>query len=491
LRVIIWAAVSTKPQLAGDSLEAQIRDAEAVCERFGWQSIATLKVPGRSRDFIFFQDAAEEIAAYRQFQALCENGSADVLVCRGRDRLGRTDALIAQVEALAQKASIQIYSIAMPSAIVDREDAHQDRGALYAAAIERASAQAEMIELRRRHQMGMRARIRRGLHANSPPYGYTRDNSSPVFVQVAQECEILRKIVELYLAGWGYKRIAAYLNDRGIPSAQAGQWQTPNLRKLLHNPFYAGWVSYGDIVEPGKHEPIFSPQEWTALRTEHARRKQTRGKAILPYTGLVRCCVCKRSMAASTLRYRRADGSETVYRYYRCTEGQARGAEHRPEKHHTQARVEIIREAILAKVEQLQDPEVLEAACRDVALEQRRSLSQQKVSLENSLERLSREISRLLEAYSHWESLSMEEFDKAITQASNHKKALEENLLAVNLALEDLPDPKVRAIQLRELATDISPILDSPDIEEANAWLSKRIKTIWCEGNKVKHVEFL
>jgi len=54
---IIWAAVSTKPQLKGDSLDQRIGDGNAVCERFGRDIVATLKVPGQSRGFVFFQDA--------------------------------------------------------------------------------------------------------------------------------------------------------------------------------------------------------------------------------------------------------------------------------------------------------------------------------------------------------------------------------------------------------------------------------------------------
>lgn len=105
------------------------------------------------------------------------------------------------------------------------------------------------------------------------------------------------------------------------------------------------------------------------------------------------------------------------------------------------------------------------------------------------LEQLSQEISRLLEAHTRWRAVTIDEFDRAMAEASERKQALQDSLLAVNVALQSMPEPETRARQLRELATDIAPILDSPDIEEANAWLSKRIKAVWCQGNKVEQVE--
>ena len=162
MRTIVWAAVSSKPQLKGDSLPDQEKDARSAAGQFGWDVTEVLSVPGESRSHIFYQDAEADIEAYRRFREICSRKAADVLICRGRDRLGRSDALIAQVEALAHQAGIQIYSLAMPTHIVEPDQVRFDRGSLYAAAIERATAQAEIIELRRRHTAGMKSRIRKG-----------------------------------------------------------------------------------------------------------------------------------------------------------------------------------------------------------------------------------------------------------------------------------------------------------------------------------------
>jgi site-specific DNA recombinase len=491
MRAIIWAAVSSRPQLKGDSLEAQIRDAQAVCERFGWTVIATLSVPGQSRDFIFFQDAAASIEAYREFETICGNGKADVLVCRGRDRLGRTDALIAQVEAVARQAGMQIYSIAMPSAIVEASDMGQDRGTLYAAAIERASAQAEMMELRRRHQMGMRARIRNGLPANSVPYGYTRELDTPVPVQVAQEVAIVRQMAELFLGGWGAARIAVHLTRQGVKPPRAEGWRGQSIRGMLRNRFYAGWVFNGDTVAPGKHAPIFSPQEWAQIQSEHGRRKQTRGRPAYPYSGLVRCHVCGRSMTATTTHLKLRNGHISGFGYYICPESTEPDIKRRAAKHRTAVRVERIRDAVLAKATELSDPDALDRACRDRTYKRREELETEKVGVERAMDALEQRVARLVDAHTHWGSLALEAFDQAMTEVAEHKGALQDALDSVEARLAATPPQEERARYLGEFAEGIGTVLGSSDVEEANAWLAKRIRAVWCEENRAIEVELV
>jgi DNA invertase Pin-like site-specific DNA recombinase len=141
LRALIWAAVSSKPQAEKDSLSEQLADGRAYADRVGWTVVGDLSVPGHTRD----------MPAYADLQRLAGERAFDVLICRGRDRLGRTDALITQVEAIVERAGAQVLSLAMPAPI----GVPADRGSLYVAAIERAGAQAEVVELVRRHRSGM------------------------------------------------------------------------------------------------------------------------------------------------------------------------------------------------------------------------------------------------------------------------------------------------------------------------------------------------
>lgn len=120
-------------------------------------------MPGHTREYIHYLEAARDVPAYAELERLIRERAFDVLICRGRDRLGRTDALIATAEAIIASGGAQVLSMAMPHPITDKAD----RGQLYVAAIERAGAQVELIELRRRHQSGMRGRTLRGGHRGS------------------------------------------------------------------------------------------------------------------------------------------------------------------------------------------------------------------------------------------------------------------------------------------------------------------------------------
>ena len=59
------------------------------------------------------------------------------------------------------------------------------------------------------------------------PYGYIV-NDQQHFEIVPTEAEIVREIFRLYQEGWGYKKIANYLTDEGIPTPRMSERQAPS-----------------------------------------------------------------------------------------------------------------------------------------------------------------------------------------------------------------------------------------------------------------------
>ena len=149
-----------------------------MCERHGWQIVGRLQVPGATRNYVDLADAIEGLDddlrrlqldvpnAYRELAEMIAKRQLDVLVVRSRDRLARTDSLIAGIEERLRRADATLYSMAMPPT-------GQRAGDFYVSAIERASAQHELERLRERHEKGMDDRLRRGLTLTGPvPFPY-------------------------------------------------------------------------------------------------------------------------------------------------------------------------------------------------------------------------------------------------------------------------------------------------------------------------------
>ena len=161
-RIAIWAAVSTPEQATvdKDSLPSQIRDGKKWAEQHG-EVVTVSKIPGHSRKYIHFRDAAHDMPEYARLEQDCQRRAFDVLWCRERSRLGRTDALISTVEAVVLDSGAEVYSAAMPHQIGNATET----SVIFTSAVERAMAQTENISVWRGHL----ARC-----APGPSVGYTR-----------------------------------------------------------------------------------------------------------------------------------------------------------------------------------------------------------------------------------------------------------------------------------------------------------------------------
>ena len=144
--------------------------------------------------------------------------------------------------------------------------------------------------------------------------------------------EVVREIFRLYNNGWGYKKIANYLTDNGVPTPRANElsqkeaagvptkirsstvWNTATLSGLLANDFYIGTLrqkkyvrkgingkdqKVGDeehIVIENAHTPIIDPrtfaytQEQMRLRTKSNYRGEK--KYATDYSGFLFCGDC-------------------------------------------------------------------------------------------------------------------------------------------------------------------------------------------------------
>lgn len=320
-RVAVWAAVSSRPQAEKDSIPDQLEAGRRFVALRNAELAAELVVPGESRSYPTIAEAVagmDDASAYTRLLDLLSTRSIDLLWCRALDRLGRTDPLIAEVQWRCQQAGVLVWSEQMPPT-------GQAAGDLYLSAIERAGAQRELLELRRRTHFGMNARARRGrmMATSRVPFGYRAEYDGRVRVAVVDEAQAAayRWIVEAFLSR---SHTDEEIHDRMRELFPERKWPKGSVRGILRNPFPAGVVvrnARGPDGQPvrieaqGEHEAIIDMAAWRAVqRLLDLRAEGKRPPAKTLWAGLLYCDYCGSRMYARTVPLARG-----VQIYYHCS----------------------------------------------------------------------------------------------------------------------------------------------------------------------------
>lgn len=199
------------------------------------------------------------------------------------------------------------------------------------------------------------------------PLGYFKDKNTNEIVIIEEEAEIVRKIFDLYLSGYGLKAIAKKLNDEGIKSPQYYQnkmynknlpcnkpeitgrylWVNTTVKRILQNEFYIGTVTchktYTSKInhirkdlpeeEQFRHEnfapAIISKEKWEQVQflLSSKRDNNVRASSSNPchrYTGLIECGDCGCTFVCKKRKWK--DKPERIE--YNCNGYHRYGKEH-------------------------------------------------------------------------------------------------------------------------------------------------------------------
>lgn len=188
------------------------------------------------------------------------------------------------------------------------------------------------------------------------PYGYIV-NKKQEFEVVPTEAEIVRRIFQLYIDGWGYKKIANQLTDEGVPTPRmaerdrkeaAGEayrrtvkpaWAIVTVQGIIDNDFYIGTLRQGKytrkkingreikrdeldhIVIEHHHQEIIDYRTFATARALRESRSTAhyRGQKKYDnvYSGFLECGDCGSPMFAMSRR--------DIKDAYRCGEYHKRG----------------------------------------------------------------------------------------------------------------------------------------------------------------------
>ena len=164
------------------------------------------------------------------------------------------------------------------------------------------------------------------------PYGYIV-NKRKEFEIVPTEADIVRKVFKLYNEeGWGYKKIANYLTEQGIPTPRMSEqmrkeaegetskrvvkaaWSIISIQGILDNDFYIGTLRQGkytrakingkdvrrdedeQIVIENHHQPIIDYRTFATTRALREKRTRSNYRGVKKYdnfySGFLVCGDC-------------------------------------------------------------------------------------------------------------------------------------------------------------------------------------------------------
>ena len=133
-------------------------------------------------------------------------------------------------------------------------------------------AQLESDQIGERTYLGMeeKARSMRNNERESktmgfnPPYGYELNNG--ILLSVKDELYVIRGIFIDYLNGATMDAIAYRLNREGELTKKGNPWNIFNVRNTLHNPIYAGYMRWDDVLIRHFAQTAISPEEFNSVQ---------------------------------------------------------------------------------------------------------------------------------------------------------------------------------------------------------------------------------
>ena len=197
-------------------------------------------------------------------------------------------------KSMLKKNGVTLVSITEP--VVD-EDTSLLTDALMGALNEMYSR-----KLSKNVKRGMQYKVENGFFQNRPPFGYTK---TPSMVPIINEDEatIVRRIFEMFTTTTpSFLGIAKILNGAGIKTSQGNYWRIIEVKRVLMNVSYAGYIPWGDrnkMIYKGKHEALVSKETFEAAqKIIETKPKNRRDSADYKHwlSGLLHCGWCNGKM---------------------------------------------------------------------------------------------------------------------------------------------------------------------------------------------------
>lgn len=200
----------------------------------------------------------------------------NLLVCSELSRLGRTPEVIHIIDELTQK---KICVISLKENIRTLDDSlNPNADQLLMVNIINGLAIKEAETLSYRIKSGKRSAVfnKSGWTGGKfLPYGYK--SKKGILTVEPKESGMVRRIFRKYNSGWGFIKIANWLNSKNIPTKLGKIWAHSTVRKLVQHQLYTGIRTYKEVKYSVPHMKIISV---STFRKANKRLEQDRIKAV-------------------------------------------------------------------------------------------------------------------------------------------------------------------------------------------------------------------
>ena len=243
-RVRTLLRVSSKQQLHDDDIPLQRAEAQ--------RYIATHKDWVFDKEYLegaisAFKNTAEERDILQEILEDARNAEFDVLLAYMSDRIGRKEQYAFYVASLNQ-LGVEVWTIN------EGQLKTEDDTDMLTTLIKFWQNGRESKKTSQRVHDARVESVREGKFiGGKAPYGYKLVDSGILsnkgrmlkkLVIVEEDAEVVRKIYSLAIhQGYGYEKIAKYLNKEGIPAPSLPQWKGGTVASILKNPTYMGYYS--------------------------------------------------------------------------------------------------------------------------------------------------------------------------------------------------------------------------------------------------------
>lgn len=239
MRAAIYVRVSTEEQASeGYSIGAQKEMLQDYCIVEGWEVAGVYEDDG-------YSGRSVKRPAYQRMMS--EMDSWDVLLVIKMDRIHRNSRNFMNMMEVLNKHGKMFVS---QSEALDTTNA---LGRFVVDMIQRL-AQLESEQIGERTYMGMREKAETLDKAEegkrtmgfTPPFGYRLENGG--LEEEPDELPIVSRMFSEYLGGSTMDEISWSLGREGILTRRGNPWNKRNMSTVLHNPVYAGYMRWEDVL---------------------------------------------------------------------------------------------------------------------------------------------------------------------------------------------------------------------------------------------------